>query len=147
MPAQRLLTRARRYLDNPHKDGGGALRALGMREHQSLELFAIPPGKRTLVKTLVAADNACEALRNASALAMDVEWRAPTRKGGRPGRVAVVQLASAEHTYVFHLPAIGGCPKTLENLLSDAGRTIIGVNIKGDITRVKSDYKFDVGGT
>jgi len=86
----------------------------------------------------------CERLREAPAISIDAEWEAPTRAGGRPGKVAMVQLATPSKAYVVNLFKLGGVPPTLCALLGSNSIQKVGLNVKGDLTRLHKDWELKV---
>ena len=74
-------------------------------------------------------------------LAVDLEWPVTKALGKKAAKVAVIQLASPDgQVYLFHVAAMASFPLSLKQLLQDGSIKKVGVNIKGDATKLKRDW-------
>jgi uncharacterized protein with PIN domain/prolyl-tRNA editing enzyme YbaK/EbsC (Cys-tRNA(Pro) deacylase) len=93
------------------------------------------------------------ALRGATALGLDAEWRSETVRpvGGRSdedgdeakSRVALLQLATATHVFLLDLPALAtSCPALLSETLEGAlgGPLLLGVGVAQDLAKCAADW-------
>ena len=76
------------------------------------------------------------------------------RKGERQRRTATIQLASKNIAVIFHLPSCcpqdwwkkGKLPPALKHLLETQGVKKVGLNIRGDATKLQRDFGIRLGG-
>ena len=93
------------------------------------------------------------ALRGATALGLDAEWRSETVRpvGGRSeedgdgakSRVALLQLATATQVFLLDLPALAtSCPALLSQTLEAAlgGPLLLGVGVSNDLAKCAADW-------
>ena len=107
-----------------------------------------PPGlltfKPMFITTVLTADevsNACKVLRREPAIGFDVEWNPSRIKGSPPGNVATVQLSTSTQSFVFPIKRMSGPARvTLSHLLCDQSIKKVGLNCKGDGTRLARQY-------
>jgi hypothetical protein len=120
-----------------------------------------PPGVQTLEATPYTYVNTkgpqvatwCKFLIDASSgsghgvLGLDAEWNASLVSGVSPGHIATLQIAADGQCVIFHLTHLHTdkkLPQPLIDLLGNSSITFVGNNIKGDITRLRNQYKVTV---
>jgi hypothetical protein len=90
----------------------------------------------------------CLLLKSKKVWGFDCEWRVSYEKGvSYP--VALIQFACADICVLIHTHAIGELVQELNDVLSDPHIYLVGVNINGDITRLRrsfSNMASDIGG-
>ncbi|KAG6034881.1 hypothetical protein E4U19_005327 [Claviceps sp. Clav32 group G5] len=84
-------------------------------------------------------------------IGLDLEWLAwATRKDGARDNVSLIQIASPDRIALFHLavfpPTDELLSPTLRKILEDATVSKVGVNIRGDCTRMKNNLGITVKG-
>ncbi|MDE7438032.1 MAG: 3'-5' exonuclease domain-containing protein 2 [Muribaculaceae bacterium] len=98
------------------------------------ELASLPAasytGKIILVDTPEAAEKAVEALRKEQILGFDTETK-PSFKRGQINKVALLQLSTHTHCYLFRLNRIGLLP-SLQEILENEDILKIGLSIHDD---------------
>lgn len=91
-------------------------------------------GPVTVVSRVGEVAAVCEYLRGETLLGFDTETRPAFRVGERHP-VALLQLAAAEHVFVFQLQAIGGLDPLLE-ILADPEVRKVGVEVQHDVAEL-----------
>lgn len=97
-----------------------------------------------VVDHLNQVEQAVRILRMSNKLGFDTETR-PAFTKGHVNKVALLQLSSDEHAFLFRICDIG-LPDSLAELLSDASILKIGVAISHDIQILRSITPFNPGG-
>jgi len=97
-------------------------------------------GRIFVIDTLDKADKAIICLSGIKDLGFDTETR-PSFKKGSLNDVALIQLATNDHCYLFRLNRIG-FPPSLIRLLSDTNIRKIGLSLKDDFMNMSRSMKF-----
>ena len=97
-------------------------------------------GRISVIDTPNKADKAVIYLSGFSYLGFDTETR-PSFQKGNLNNVALIQLATDDHCYLFRLNRIG-ISLSLIRLLSDATIRKIGLSLKDDFTTMSRRMKF-----
>jgi ribonuclease D len=97
-------------------------------------------GRITVVDNLPDSDKAVEYLSKFKKLGFDTETR-PTFKKGNTNSVALIQLATDNHCFLFRLNETG-FPSSLVKLLSDAEILKIGLSLRDDYMSMGRRMKF-----
>ncbi|MDX9929559.1 MAG: 3'-5' exonuclease [Bacteroidales bacterium] len=101
-------------------------------------------GKIILVDTFRKFRQVIPGLKSEGVFGFDTETK-PSFKKGRKNKVALIQLSTASHAYLFRLNLIG-LPEALAGLLSDGSIVKAGVAVRDDL-KVLQDYrKFEPAG-
>jgi ribonuclease D len=101
-------------------------------------------GNVTIIETLDEVEKVCMQLANCSVLGFDTETR-PSFKKGKQNNVALLQLSTDDHAYLFRLNKIG-LPPCLLYILSSSNHKKIGVAIKDDIKTLQRVQPFAPNG-
>ena len=135
------------YLDNPRRDGDGALSLFPSLNTGAATELTFPMIRCITVHAVEQLSAALLAFSNTQVVALDLEWTASQRKGVPPGKVALLQLfpvSSAEDQdgggscVVVSLSAIGYFPEELATFLAE--KKLAGVNISADLTKLHKDF-------
>ena len=145
MEPMRLL-----YLDCPFRDGPGAVRRLPSLTRPSTDAELDFQSDTGSAPSLIATVADCDAWVNLFdgesrvELGLDVEWRAPQRKGDTQGAVATLQLVSLRRGGVerrtgaiFCLTQLQVLPPSLIALLGRAH--VAGVGVQNDLNLLQQD--------
>lgn len=109
------------------------------------EIKALPPfaalglAQITLVRDEAALAAAIDALQGHTVLGFDTESRPTFHKGQQPTGPHLVQLASADHAWLFPLGE-GPMPAPLAQLLSRPGLTLAGFDLSSDRAHLKNRF-------
>jgi len=118
----------------------------------SHKLYRGPDGRAPTVhycRTRNEAERIAKLFAGQKLLGLDLEWRSRMPKGHKATfkeSVSVLQLASEERIAIFHLAlfsestAVTLMPPTIKNILRSSDVIKVGVNIKGDCTRLKTHF-------
>lgn len=86
-------------------------------------------------------------------LGFDIEWmQNASRTSGPKQNVSLIQIASEERVALFHIAVFPGTaiselvPPSLQTVLEDPDVTKVGVNIKGDCTRLRNNLSIHARG-
>lgn len=101
-------------------------------------------GKIVLVDDISELSSAIAYLKKQTVLGFDTETR-PAFKKGTKNKVALLQLAGKDKTYLFRLTKIG-LPRQLAQILEDENILKIGAAIKEDINQLNKYTKFQAKG-
>lgn len=96
------------------------------------------------IDTLEKADAACKALSKEKLIGFDTETR-PSFTRGLVHKIALLQLSTNDHAYLFRLNRIG-IPDCVAALLESADIIKIGVSIKDDMAQLSSRRPMKFGG-
>lgn len=102
-------------------------------------------GKVTVVRTEKQLKAALRALEGENLLGFDTETRPVFRKGQGPYPPALVQLAAADHVYLFQISVLS-FNDGLKDLLADASVTKTGVSVTDDVKALKDLSAFEEAG-
>lgn len=112
------------------------------------ELATLPAesfrGKITLVDNIEDAAGAVEELAKARCIGFDTETK-PSFRRGEHNTVALLQLATPDHSFLFRLNHIG-LPKCVSDLLENPDILKIGVSIHDDFLNLHKKYKLEPKG-
>lgn len=109
------------------------------------EIKALPPfaalglAQITLVRDEAALAAAIDSLQGHTVLGFDTESRPTFHKGQQPTGPHLVQLASADHAWLFPLGE-GPMPAPLAQLLSRPGLTLAGFDLGSDRAHLKNRF-------
>lgn len=109
------------------------------------EIKALPPfaalglAQITLVRDEAGLVAAIDALQGHTVLGFDTESRPTFHKGQQPTGPHLVQLASADHAWLFPLGE-GPMPAPLAALLSRPGLTLAGFDLSSDRSHLKNRF-------
>lgn len=90
------------------------------------------PGRITIVDSLDKGRQALRVLRRAGIVGFDTETR-PSFRRGRPHKVALMQLSTADHCFLFRLNKTG-VSRALCNFLQDSQVLKVGLSVHDDFS-------------
>jgi ribonuclease D len=102
------------------------------------------PGKIHVVNDEVQMELALESISDEAMLGFDTETR-PSFKRGEKHQVALLQLSTEDHAFLFQLHDLG-LPESIKNLLTDPSVLKIGVAIHDDIKALQEKSEFEPQG-
>jgi len=76
----------------------------------------------------------------------DIEWRPSFQAGSKQNKVAVVQLCHHGDCHVLHISRAGGIPTSLVRFLENPDYIKVGVNVNGDVLKLKRDFNVETNG-
>ena len=135
------------YLDNPRRDGDGALSLFPSLNTGATTELTFPMSRCITVNSVEQLTAALEGFSDTQVFALDLEWTASQHKGEPPGKVALLQLFPVSNgldqdcggsCVVVSLSTIGFFPMQLATFL--AGKKLAGVNISADLTKLQKDF-------
>lgn len=101
-------------------------------------------GKISVIETAEEIDEAVQILQIEKILGFDTETR-PNFKKGHSNTVALLQISSQNHAFLFRLNKTG-IPNSLKNLLENTSVEKAGIAIKDDLKALQIHTKFTPGG-
>lgn len=112
------------------------------------EINALPliryKGKVSIIETDEQARQACRTLQSEAILGFDTESR-PSFRAGEVHPVALIQLASADHAYLFQILKLNDFAP-LVSLLENPSQIKAGVALHDDIKRLQESFAFTPAG-
>lgn len=101
-------------------------------------------GEITVVDTLDAAENAIVELSKETIVGFDTETK-PSFKKGRGNQVALMQISTENHGYLFRLNKIG-FPESLRRFIENGAIKKIGLSLKDDFFVMHRSSEFEPSG-
>ena len=98
-------------------------------------------GKTTVVKTLKDINDINKHLLKHQVLGMDTEWK-PVFKKGRKPKLALLQIATEDHAYLFQLHQIGGIPKEITKIFQSKNIVKVGLELGDEIEMLRKINPF-----
>ena len=120
-------------------------------------MYRGPADQKVIVhycKNLEKSEEIAKMFLHDEVLGFDLEWKPNARPSdGIRKNVALVQLANEERVALFHIARFGKgdgiddlVPPTLKLLMESPNITKVGVNVKGDCTRLRNNMKMEPRG-
>lgn len=101
-------------------------------------------------KTKHTMERVCQYFVNDSVLGFDLEWFPDAKKTSGPKKnVSLIQIANESRIALFHIalfPTDDFVAPTFQKIMEDSDVRKVGVNIKGDCTRIRNNLKVDTRG-
>jgi len=101
-------------------------------------------GPISVIQSEEAFEEAYVHISSHQVLGFDTETR-PSFKKGKVYPTAIIQLSSANHSWLIRVSKLG-YPKHLQELLSSDEIIKVGSGLKDDLRRMRSDFHFTPGG-
>ncbi|KAH8097506.1 hypothetical protein JL720_398 [Aureococcus anophagefferens] len=132
-------------LDNPKKDGSGAIANVFLGQELNVLRF---PGRVVLVRTELECDDACAALATEEVLGFDTEnvTYVPPYYGTNIAKAAIVQLCSGDAAFIFVVHAWERAYPSFVALMANGDVEKVAVNVAYDLRMLHGRFNIDING-
>jgi len=110
------------------------------KEEISLLPLTCFEGEISVIDDMLKIEPAIEELRRHTIVGIDTETK-PTFAKGKHNKVALIQISTLEHCYLFRLNCIG-FPKRLIDFFADRNITKVGLALRDDMSGLNKHHKF-----